>query len=102
MTKINMTYHVIEERMDRVVEIATTVGFGEPTLEVANCKNNTVVVLTDTGVVLIKSPDHTKLVTMYLATYKQADAFYHLANQPFPSWMKSIIKKNVKKYAFLY
>lgn len=102
MTKINMTYHVLEERMERITKIATTVGFGEPLFEVENCKNNTVIALTDTGVVIVKSPDRSKLITMYMATYVQADAFFHLANQSFPSWMKNVIKKNVKKYAFLY
>lgn len=88
--------------MDRIVEIATTVGFGETLIEVESNKNETIIALTDTGVIIVKSADRKRLVTMYLATYQQADAFYHRANQVFPIYMKNIIKKNMKRFAKMY
>lgn len=73
---MKLTRHAQEERLERLAYIGATIGFGKPIKEdryQSQCYQQ----LTDTGVILIKSEDRTKLITAYIATERKVKAMYH-------------------------
>lgn len=91
---MKMTAHVITERMDRMVAIATHIGWGEIIVEVSDSIRRTC--LTSTGVIFIKDLHEEVLVTAYPATFKQAHGIYYQAygDGRMPDYLVSRIKKN--------
>lgn len=71
---MKMTNHARLERTDRLVYIATTVGFGEVVFEHRTKEHRECI--TDSGVLLIKSLTDEILVTAYIVTIDKAIALY--------------------------
>lgn len=74
MTNLRLSKHCTEDRLDRLVRIATTIGFGEVILtsEVRGGRE----CLTDTGVVLIKDLYEEFLITAYVIDINRLTAIY--------------------------
>lgn len=74
---MTMTYHAQVEREARIDYIIDVLGdFGQPIAKRNNPANNTITILTNLGVIIIKSNTTQKLVTMFLASIAQATAIY--------------------------
>ena len=86
MAKTSFSKHMVEDRVDRYVTIATKVGFGEvlytSTYSDRNgsWKNRTVE-LTSTGVCIIRAEDKT-IVTMYCVTLALAKSYFKIDRMP--------------------
>lgn len=86
MGKTSFSKHMIEDRVDRYVTIATKVGFGEvlytSTYSDRNgsWKNRTVE-LTSTGVCIVRAEDKT-IVTMYCVTLALAKSYFKIDRMP--------------------
>ena len=88
-----MTKHMKEDRINRAVFIATTVGFGEVIAEKYVAKKQSISCLTDTGVIIVKNEENV-IVTMYIATYQQAQA---IAGKNFPLAVAKKVRSNEKR-----
>ena len=83
MTVNHVTTHARIDRIDRITFIAEHIGWGKEVLRV-NARydpNNIVLILTSTGVVLVKERHTDTLITAYVATIQKADAFYWQVKQ---------------------
>ena len=58
--------HLLEERGDRLMKIATTVGFGEISYK-KKMNNGLHAVFTTTGIMMVTDPHDTFIITMYFA-----------------------------------
>ena len=78
MEKFIPTKHLTEERMDRVVFIATTIGFGEilENFYVEDNHGKHYEYVTSTGVIIVKGLDKKTVVTMYIAHHNQIKRLY--------------------------
>lgn len=89
------TYHSAIERQDRVIYIATHMGFGETVYEQVVAKNDTIRRLTNTGVVIVVSgSDHNRVVTMFIASMKQAKEI--AGNRKIPMDLQRVIERNAR------
>lgn len=74
MKKVEFSSHALFDREERIVWIATEVGFGEvvDTITIYDEERNyRRVELTETGVAIIKAADKEFIITMYLPTQRQ-------------------------------
>ena len=86
MEKTTFSRHMIEDRTDRYVTIATKVGFGEVLYTTtysdrAGRWHNRTVQLTSTGVCLVRADDGT-IVTMYCATLIKVKTYFKIDRLP--------------------
>lgn len=91
MEKFIGTKHAVVDREERLVRIATTIGFGEIVAERES--NEKIKSITNTGVIWV----HTKqrvLVTAYVANVN--DAYFVFDGRP-PQNILNTVKKNSKK-----
>ena len=96
-TRITMTRHIKEERLDRLTYIAMNVGFGNVVLEQPRVEEGKRDCLTDTGVLLVKDIMEEVLVTAYIISIDKATAMYKHSGYPaVPTQMRKIIIKNEK------
>ena len=86
--------HLLEDRSDRLISIATTVGFGEIIHKRKLEAESAWAVFTDTGVMLVTDIHDSFIVTMYLVSIKQASAIFH---GEIPGDLFEVIKRNQKK-----
>ena len=86
--------HLLEERSDRLMRIATTVGFGEIAYKKPLQKADGWAVLTTTGVLLVTDRHDSFIVTMYLISNEQLLAIFE---GEVPSELKKVVKENMKK-----
>ena len=86
--------HLVEDRMDRLISIANTVGFGEITYKRKLEKGTGWAVFTDTGVMLVTDVHDSFIITMYLVSIKQASAIFH---GEIPVDLFEVIKRNQKR-----
>jgi hypothetical protein len=96
---MTMTEHFQKERAARYAYIATTIGVGKVIHEHKQTYNKwgtepCVVAVTDTGVVIVKSPEGA-IVTMYIVSIQEARKYFVGAAMPFV--LEAIIKTNMKK-----
>lgn len=91
MEKFIGTKHAIVEREERLVRIATTIGFGEIVAERES--NEKIKSITNTGVIWVHTRQHV-LVTAYVANVK--DAYFVFDGRP-PQNILNTVKKNSKK-----
>ena len=99
MKKTNFTRHALEEREDRIVWIATEVGFGQvvDTIQIYDAERGyRRVELTETGVAIIKAADKEFVITMYLPTQRQLVKWYGSKNAV-PIHLLNVAKRNEKK-----
>lgn len=97
MEKIIPTRHLTEDRMERVVFIATTIGFGDIIEEfyVDDDHGKHYECITSTGVIIIKGLDRKTVVTMYVAHRNQIKRLYK--DREIPRGLKAVVKRNEKK-----
>lgn len=97
MERIIPTKHLIEDRADRVVFIATTVGFGDIVEEfyVEDNHGKHFECVTSTGVIIVKGLDKKTVVTMYVAHHNQIKRLYK--ERKIPRNLQAVIKRNEKK-----
>ena len=97
MERFIPTKHLTEDRMDRVVFIATTIGFGEIVEEfyIEDNHGKHYECVTSTGVIIVKGLDKKTVVTMYVARHNQIKRLYK--EREIPRNLRAIIKRNEKK-----
>lgn len=97
MEKFIPTRHLTEDRADRVVFIATTIGFGEVVDEfyIEDNHGKHYECVTSTGVIIVKGLDKKTVVTMYIARHGQIKRLY--GDRPIPRGLAIVIKRNEKK-----
>lgn len=89
-----MSRHLCQERTDRAVFILMTLGMGEPVrTRQSDTKKDITLVLTSTGVILVRNNSTSKIITMYYATMKEAS---WVAGGRMPDSVYSRIIKNTK------
>ena len=99
MTKVKFSEHALEDREERIVWIATKVGFGEviDTIVVYDVERGyRRVELTSTGVAVFKPMDKENVITMYLLSMRKLIAFYGGKNYV-PIHLLNVVKRNEKK-----
>jgi hypothetical protein len=97
MTGIKLSKHCTEERLDRLVHISMTIGFGEVILTniTADHKREC---LTDTGVVLIMDLYDDFLITAYIIDIGRLTAMYlSHGYDRVPTKIARKVVKNMKK-----
>lgn len=97
MERFIPTKHLTEDRMERVVFIATTVGFGEIIEEfyIEDNHGKHFECVTSTGVIIVKGLDKQTIVTMYVARHNQIKRLYK--GREIPKGLKVVIKRNEKR-----
>ena len=97
MEKFIPTKHLTEDRMDRVVFIATTVGFGETVEEffIEDNHGKHYECVTSTGVIIIKDLSKKVVITMFVGRMAQIKRLY--GDKEIPRNLKAIIKRNEKR-----
>lgn len=99
MQKVSFSQHALNDREDRIVWIATEVGFGEiiDTIiiqdEARGCRR---ACLTSTGVAIIKSMEQEFIITMFCPTVHQLVTWYSNKNI-IPIRLLNICKRNEKR-----
>ena len=90
-----MTYHCGVERANRVQNIINKIGIGQIVKEkfVRGCYT----CITDTGITIIKTADKTKVVTMYVTTYRELVAIYE-GTKKIPPYLKKKVDRNQTSY----
>ena len=99
MKKTKFSKHALEEREDRIVWIATEVGFGQvvDTIQIYDVERSyRRVELTETGVAIIKAVDEEVIITMYLPTQRQLISWYGSKNAV-PIRLLNVSKRNEKR-----
>lgn len=103
MEAMKCTYHAGIERQERATAILTEVGLGEEVHSILRrdkklrwAKHT----ITDTGVILITSPDEGRIITLYVATAEQAKDLF--GGRRVPAGLMKTVKKNEKRFAYLY
>ena len=76
--RIRFSNHALNERADRIVYIATTIGFGEIIARklVVDERGKAMRLLTDTGVIIVTDPHEECFLTMWIADPTQVKDFY--------------------------
>lgn len=104
--RFNFSEHLITDRIERMTNIAITIGFGDIVEEFPdeNEYGNTWHCLTDTGVVIIKTEDKEKIITMFAARADRVCAYYKAKKgvKYAPNWLVQVAKNNEKKRPFLF
>ena len=97
MERIIPTKHLTEDRMDRVVFIATTIGFGEIVEEfyIEDNHGKHYECVTSTGVIIVKGLDRKTVVTMFIGRMAQVKRLY--GDKEIPRNLKAVVKRNEKK-----
>ena len=99
MKKTKFSRHALEERENRIVWIATEVGFGQvvDTIQIYDAERSyRRVELTETGVAIIKAVDEDMVITMYLPTQHQLIKWYGDKNL-IPIRLLNVAKRNEKR-----
>ena len=93
---MTMSRHVQEDRLDRMVYIATTIGFGEVIFERVNDDRRECI--TDTGVFMVKSIVGDTLITAYIIGIDKATAIFRrtCGDRRMPAHLYETIRKNAK------
>ena len=97
MEKFIPTKHLTEDRMDRVVFIATTIGFGEIVEEfyIEDNHGKHYECVTSTGVIIIKDLSKKVIITMFVGRMAQVKRLY--GDREIPKNLKAVVKRNEKK-----
>lgn len=93
--KRNSTFHMSEDRFDRVVFIATQVGYGEVVREKffhTEDRGDYWRQITSTGVLIVRSADKSTVITVWLANVGQAKEVFNGAM--LPQYLFNRIMKN--------
>lgn len=99
MKKTKFSKHALEDREDRIVWIATEVGFGQvvDTIQIYDVERSyRRVELYETGVAVIKALDEELVITMYVPTQRQIINWYGDKNSV-PIHLLNVAKRNEKR-----
>ena len=99
MTKTKFSKHALNDREDRIVWIATEIGFGQvvDTIQIYDVdRSYRRVELTETGVAIIKAVNEEFVITMYLPTQRQLINWYGDKNLV-PIRLLNMAKRHEKK-----
>lgn len=88
-----MSRHLIEDREERLVKIAMTIGFGEVIKE--STHNGATIFLTNTGIIYVVNKQLKIIITVYVATINEISAIY---NGKIPSCIFNKVKKNERRF----
>lgn len=91
------TKHIIEDRLDRLTLIATTIGFGQVMKE--KQMEYGIRQITDTGVLVVRSDDRQTIITLWMANMTQAKEIY---GDNIPVELRRAIKSNRKKFPKMF
>lgn len=86
--------HLLEDRNDRLLHIATTTGFGEIMYKCPINNGEGWAVFTTTGVMMVTDIHDTFIITMYFADISKTNALFH---GKIPEDLLKILKANKKK-----
>jgi hypothetical protein len=102
MITINLSEHVIKDRVERLALIGSTIGFGEIIkVKVKMGKYGEVkMCLTDTGITIIKDITSDKVITAYACNLKEL--FYLYGSNRVPQHIYKIVYTNTTKRKFLF
>ena len=99
LKKVTFSKHALQDREERIVWIATEIGFGQviDTIQIYDVdRSYRRVELTETGVAIIKAVDKEFIITMYLPTQRQLASWYGDKNLV-PIRLLNMAKKYEKK-----
>jgi len=96
ITKLQVSEHIKNDRLDRYVQIQMNTGIGNP---VAQFKyQGKWQILTDTGVILITDIEMKFLITLYYVNLDKATAIFRANGQmQMPKALYNTIQKNIAK-----
>lgn len=90
-----MTYHCEVQRANRVQHIVEEIGIGQIVKE--KFVNGCYTCITDTGIAVIKTADKLKIITMYVATYRELVMVYN-GTKKIPAYLHKKVDRNQSKY----
>ena len=99
MKQAKLSKHAKVDRPDRILWIATEVGFGQvvDTIQIYDVERGyRRVELYETGVAIIKAVDEEIVITMYLPTQRQLAAWYN-GSRFVPIRLLNVAKRNEKR-----
>ena len=99
MKQTKLSKHAKVDRPDRILWIATEVGFGQvvDTIQIYDVERGyRRVELTETGVAIIKAVDEEVVITMYLPTQRQLATWYN-GSRFVPVRLLNVAKRNEKR-----
>lgn len=99
MKQAKLSKHAKVDRPDRILWIATEVGFGQvvDTIQIYDVERGyRRVELYETGVAIIKAADEEIVITMYLPTQRQLAAWYN-GSRFVPIRLLNVAKRNEKR-----
>lgn len=106
MDKIELSRHIIKDRLERMVKIATTIGYGNIIKEfVTQGKYGQIrQCLTDTGIMILKELNSDKVITVYAIRLSRVIALYRTEapNERIPQKLYTAIINNEKKRPYLF
>lgn len=98
ITKLNISTHMKNDRLDRYVEIQMNTGIGNPVVELRMWEQERWMIITDTGVAIITDKDQRDLITMYYLTMEKAKALLHNETRKImPQIIYNAIRKNIQR-----
>lgn len=92
------TRHASEDRLDRITAIALTIGFGKVIKE--RQRDGKWYQITDTGVLVVRTPDKESIITIWAATQRQVADIY--GEETIPGTLRYKMKANRKKFPETY
>lgn len=95
MTNTVLSHHCKVERAERVRQIIEQIGIGQ--IIKKSFVNNCYTCITDTGITIIKTADETKVVTMYVTTYRELVMVYN-GEKRIPPFLKKKVNHNQSKF----
>lgn len=101
---IKLSHHAAADRIERLVNIAATIGIGEEIVSFpyTDQKQQKIQSITDTGVLLVMSSDRSVLITAYMVTISKAFALYKDNGMDIPPKLIKTIQYNLKKHKQLF
>lgn len=96
ITKLQVSQHIKDDRLDRYVEIQMNTGIGEPVAKFRY--EDKWQIITNTGVILITDSRMEFLITLYYVNMNKATAiFRHNGQMQMPKVVYEAIQKNMAK-----
>lgn len=94
---MTISKHLTDERMERYLRIATTIGFGDEieSFKITDTRGTSYRCITTTGVIIVKDETFTKVITVFVARPAQIKALYKDRNPPV--FLMNKAKQNQKK-----
>ena len=96
MEKVVFSKHMVNDRTDRYVFIATKLGFGEIifSADISTSEGAGTLNITSTGVIIVKGYKNT-IITLYIATLSQIKQYY--GKNVIPMELLKQVRRNEKR-----